>query len=158
MAASWGRRGISRTAARVFGATRRGGRPRRPRASWWRTWTTPAAKSTSPQLSASTSEKRMPVAIEGRQQRPVAHRRRLKQAGELAPAEDALIGGSRVRPLVRVQPPQRIARDIAAPDGEVEHTAQWHEQTVDRPSGESRAAQLGYERGEIVGSDQLQPT
>ena len=34
-----------------------------PGGSWWRTWTTPAAKSTSPQLSASTSEKRMPVAI-----------------------------------------------------------------------------------------------
>ncbi len=85
----------------------------------------------------------------------IARRRRAQQPGQLHSAENALVGEPRMRPLIRMEPEQRIVSGVTAANREVEHTAEWNEQTTDRPGRKTLCAQLGYELGEIVGSDQL---
>ncbi len=82
----------------------------------------------------------------------------MQQSGELRSGQDTLIGEPGVRPLVRVQMPQRVRRDVAAAYGEAEHAAERHQQPVDRPGREPFRSQFCDEGGEVVGGDQLQPS
>src|SRR5262249_42279883 len=162
--ASWGRSGTSRIEARVFGAMRCGGTPWRPRASWWRTWMTPAAKSTSSQLSPSTSGGRIPVDAPvtsgGWGRRGEGGGRRAGAVGEggegwseLCAGEGGVVGAEWVRSLVALEPVEWMGRDVAAAKREREDAAEGAENPLDRPQRKPVGLQLARESDDIVGRD-----
>ena len=94
----------------------------------------------------------------GGEQWPIAPRRGREQSRELCLGEDALVGAERMRPLVALQPVERMRSDVAAPQGEREHAAECAEDPLDRPGRETVRLQLAHNCDDIVGGDQGQPT
>jgi hypothetical protein len=93
----------------------------------------------------------------GEKQRPIPARTSSKEPGELCACEDALVGAQRMRPLVPLEPVERVDVHIAAAEGEREHAAERGEDPLDRPRRETSRLQFAHDRDDIVGSDQRQP-
>ncbi len=90
----------------------------------------------------------------GQKQRPIAARARGEETGELRRGEDALVGAERVRPLVALEPVERVSGDVAAAKREREHAAERGEDPLDRPRRKTRRLQLPHDRDDIGGGDQ----
>lgn len=94
----------------------------------------------------------------GEKQRPIAARAGREQPGELRRSEDALAGAERMRPLVALQPVERVSVDVAAPQREREHAAERRKDPLDRPGRKTSRLQLAHDVRDIVGGDQRQTT
>src|SRR5439155_15017724 len=80
-----------------------------------------------------------------------------KKASELSPGEHTLLGAQWMRPLVALQPVERMRRDVAAAKREREDAAERAEDALDRPGRQPGRLQLADAGDDIVGGDQRQP-
>lgn len=92
----------------------------------------------------------------GKKQRPIPVRAGEKEPGEFCAREDALLGAQRMRPLVPLEPVERVSVDVAAAESEREDAAERGEDALHRPGRKTGRLQLAHERDDIVGGDQRQ--
>jgi hypothetical protein len=79
-----------------------------------------------------------------------------KEPGELDAGEDTLVGAEQVRPLVALEPVERVGVDVAAPQREREDTAERREDPLDGPGRQTGRLQLAPNGDDIVDGDQHQ--
>jgi hypothetical protein len=92
----------------------------------------------------------------GEKQRPIPARASSKESRELGAGEDALVGAERMRPLVALEPVERVGVDVAAAEREREHAAERGEDPLDRPGRQTGRLQLAPNGDDIVDGDQRQ--
>jgi len=92
----------------------------------------------------------------GEEQRSVAAGAGGEKLGELRRGKDALVGPERVRPLVALEPVERVRVDVTVAEREREDAAERGEDPLDRPGRQTSRLQLAHDRDDIVGRDQRQ--